>query len=158
MKKFLKKIFSAESSPHKLALAVTFGASTAASPFWGLQTWLLFPISWIFKLNPTISITILYLINNPWTMIPIAAFDYYVGDWFARCILHTDLMPYNPSFMYWINNKIGVYLIKYLGICELAFWNFVIGGLILSTIVALVTYPCALMLFTRIASKRATKS
>lgn len=154
MKKFLQKIIRSESSPYKLALAVTLGTSTAVSPFWGIQTWILFPLSWALKISPAISITILYLINNPWTMLPIAAADYYVGNWFTKSVLGVDLIKYNPSWMGWVNNKIGFYLMKYLGISELSLWSFVIGGILLSIVVAAITYPIALMFFKRALRKR----
>lgn len=158
MKNFFKKIANSGASPHKLSLAITLGAATAASPFWGIQTWILFPLSWWLKTNTALSITVLYLINNPWTMLPIAAADYYIGDWFLTSILRVDLTSYNPAWMNYINKKVGYYLLKYLGIAELSLWSYIIGGIILSFMVAIITYPIALVLCKKIIQKKTALS
>jgi len=147
IKKLLEKIFPVESSPQSAAIIMTLGASMAFSPFWGLQTWLLFPLSWMFHVNPTGPIALLYLINNPWTMLPLAALEYYVGHFITEKILHVDLVPYNPSWMTWVNAKLTSCLSKYIGTAELSLWSFLLGGLVLGIIVAAITYPCSLYLF-----------
>jgi uncharacterized protein (DUF2062 family) len=156
MKNFFKKIIPSNTSPQQAAVIITLGAATAVSPFWGIQTWLLFPISWFFKINPAGPIALLYLINNPWTMLPLAAADYYVGWWFTHAILHIDLMKYNPSWMNWVNNKVGNYLMKYLGIQSLSLWSFIIGGIILSIIVAAIVYPTVFFGFKYYKTRKAT--
>ena len=87
-------------------------------------------------------------------MIPIAAFDYMVGHWLTETVLHLDLMRYNPSWMDWVNKKIGYYLIQYLGITELCFWCFIIGGAIVSLVISITMYPFVKYSLTRLLRQR----
>ena len=87
---FLRKLVLTETSVQKLTLSFCLGAFLAFSPYIGLQTWLTFPICWFFRLNVTITLASLYLISNPFTMVPIIIAGYALGKWllinFHRCI------------------------------------------------------------------------
>ena len=80
LKRFFSHIMAAGTTPKERAAAVALGVWIAFSPFLGIQTFLIFGICWIVHLNPSITFAVVYLINNPWTMIPIAAADYMVGS------------------------------------------------------------------------------
>jgi len=104
MKKFIYKLISSEKSVTKLSLSFCFGvfiAWTPVIPLIPVQTLLIFLFSWLFKLNTTVTFATVYLINNPFTMIPICFADYVFGSWLLNSILKIDLMPYNPK---WINS------------------------------------------------------
>lgn len=145
MKKYVDKIkqklLQAEKSPVRLARSMALGFCIALSPFLGIQTFLIIGLSWLLRLNTVVAVIVSYTVNNPWTMVPIAAFDYVVGKWLVTDILGYDLTPYNPSWMTWVNEKIGNYLVDYLGIETLDFWAYIIGGSLVSFIITLSIYP-----------------
>lgn len=141
IKNFFSHILAGGATPYERAAAVALGVFIAFSPFLGVQTFLIFGGAWLLGLNASITFAVVYLINNPWTMIPIAAADYLVGLYVVERWLGYDLMPYNPAFMDWVNNKIGYYIMNYLGIPALCFWYYIIGGLILALCVSLLAYP-----------------
>ena len=146
LKNFFAKIVARDATPHERALAVSFGLFLSFSPLLGVQTPLLFGGSWLFGLNAAVVFAIVYLVNNPWTMIPIVVLDYFVGYWLVEKFMGIDLTPYNPSFMGWLNNKIGPYIIKYLGVTHLCLWYYIIGGLIVATIISVLSYPLVKMM------------
>lgn len=153
-KKFLDKILNAESSPIRLARSVSLGNFIAFSPFLGIQTLLIFGLGKLLRLNITVIFTVVYVVNNPWTMIPIAALDYSIGHWLTETVFKLDLMRYNPSWMAWVNNKIGYYLVQYLGIAELCFWCFIIGGMVVASVISLASYPFMKIFFTKLIRQR----
>lgn len=154
MAEFFKKQFRkwvlAEHSPEKLALAVCWGIFIAVAPVPGLHTPLLFIMSWLLSLNTVIVFSVVYIINNPWTILPIYAVDYLFGYWLLFSLGGLDLVPYDPAWMEWVNRKIGVYLSRYLGIQKLCLWYFLLGGIILAGTIALVLYPFIHRLFIRL--------
>lgn len=128
-------------SPKKLAWSATVGTYLAFSPFLGIQTFLVFILAFVLRANTGVVFTTLYTINNPWTMIPIAIFDYAFGAWFVHTVLALDLSPFNPAWMIWLNSKIGPYLAPYLGTKTLCLWCFLIGGNIIALVIATASYP-----------------
>lgn len=160
MKKFynkvLDKLVKAEPSAEKLAWSITLGTYLAFSPYLGLQTPLVFVLAFLLRANYAVVFIVLYSVNNPWTMIPLAAMDYAFGHWFIEGLLHIDLSAYDPSWMWWINERIGPYILPYLGLDEFCFWCFIIGGNIIALSVSLVSYPCALKWSRSIALRKQT--
>lgn len=144
-RKKIDKMLIDEPSPNRLALSCAIGTFLAFSPYLGIQTVLIFVLSWLMSLNTTVTFSVVYLINNPWTMIPIVILDYLVGAWVAG-LLNLDLLRYNPSWMqtfnHWIEKKAGTYLTQW-GIGELSFWAYFIGGHIVAVTLGLIAYPIA---------------
>lgn len=140
VKKVMDKLIAAERSPERLARSCCVGIAIATSPFITLQTWIAFPIAWIFGLNTIVIITVLYVVNNPFTMVPIIVADYACGYWLIDRLMGIDLVAYNPSWVAWINAKIGPYLQQYLGVTSFCFWCYIIGGLIFCAICSLPFY------------------
>jgi uncharacterized protein (DUF2062 family) len=140
-KNLLNRLLAMEKSPHKLALGCCLGIFMAMSPFLGIQTWLAIPLSWLFGVSTLLVIAVLYLVNNPFTMFPIVVADYAVGHCIIERWMGMDLTVYNPSWMGWINSKIGPTLYKYLGVTQVCFWCYILGGLLLATICSLPLYP-----------------
>jgi uncharacterized protein (DUF2062 family) len=152
-KKYFRKWILVERSPQKLAIAFCWGVFVALAPCPGLHTPLLFIISWLLGLNSIMVLSVVYIINNPWTMLPIYAIDYLFGHWLFFVLGGLDLTPYDPAWMEWVNRKIGVYLSRYLGIQKLCLGYFLLGGTILATTIALMLYPFIYRLFIRLARK-----
>ncbi len=148
-------ILAVEQSPEKLARALTLGLWIAFSPFLGLQTPLIFIIAPLMGLSSFIVFTTVYVVNNPWTMIPIIVLDYYVGYFIVEKWLGFNLHAYNPGFMTWVNEKLQRYLSSYLGTAPLCFWCFICGGLVVSLIVASISYPILRYCCKRIRRTRA---
>jgi uncharacterized protein (DUF2062 family) len=132
-----------ERSPRKLSLSCCLGIYIAFSPFIGLHTIMIFFFSWLFKLNPSVTFTVSYLLNNPCTMVPLYAIDYLFGDWFLSFILGNNFLMFNPSWMSWINQP----LTYYTGIRDLSFWSFMVGGNLLGIIVSVILYPILTVFF-----------
>lgn len=152
IKKILHKLVLAERSPTKLALSFCLGVYLAFSPFVGLQTWLVFPICWLFKLNVTVTLSTLYLVSNPFTMVPIILVGYMFGQWLFDKVLHIDAIAYNPA---WLNSfidflaKYVVDLKKHLGV-DICFWCYMIGANILAILIAIALYPIMKRLFKKL--------
>jgi uncharacterized protein (DUF2062 family) len=158
LKKRLDKILAAESSAQKLALSTAVGFFIAFSPYLGIQTVLIFLISWALRLNTTVVFTITYLVNNPWTMIPIVVLDYVVGRWVAESLLGIDLLKYNPGWMAsvnkWLDAKIGHYVRQYINVSDLSFWAYFIGGHIVALSIAFIIYPISKYFFKKLIERR----
>ena len=141
IKNLIFKVLLQEPSAHKLALAVSLGTFIAVSPFFGFHTLMGIVLSLIFQVNMPLTISILYVINNPWSMIPIFMADYAFGHWLFSKVLKLNLIDYNPNFMNFINKQVEYYLGKYISISALSLWEFILGGTILALLSGLIAYP-----------------
>ena len=135
------KIISKESNPFRLSCSAVLGIYLGLGPFLGIQTILAFIFARILQVNFAVVFIVLSLINNPWTMIPIAATGYSCGHWVSQSLLKVDLTHYDPSWMTWINAKIGSHVASYLGIKKLCFWYYFIGGNILAIVAIIFIAP-----------------
>lgn len=147
--KILNKLVLAERSVSTLTISFCLGGALAFSPYVGLQTWLVFPLCWMFGLNVAVTIAGLYLVGNPFTMIPILLADYLCGTWIINT-LHLDFLKQNPAFITSILAFLKTYLFdleKILGV-NFCFWCFFVGAHILSLLVFVVLYPIMKRIFT----------
>lgn len=158
MKKFIYKLISSEKSPQKLASSFCCGifiAWTPVIPVIPVQTFLIFLLSWFFRLNTTVTFATVYLINNPITMIPICVADYMFGSWLLNKLLNINMLPYNPhwidSFSAFLNKHID--LARVTGGGPLCLWYLVIGGLVLPIILSIVMYPIMRVAFSYLIKK-----
>jgi uncharacterized protein len=82
MKKYItariREIVKLDDTPHKLALASAIGFFIAFSPWLGLHIVSCFVFAWIFRVSKFVVLTAMF-INNPWTMVPIYAFNLWFG-------------------------------------------------------------------------------
>ena len=140
MRAFLRKLIARESDPKRLTRSIAAGVAIAVSPYLTLMTWILFPLCWLISANAAIAITVLWTVNNPWTMIPFIVADYFVGYVLFELLLGWDLTAYNPWFMEWVNNNITPYVTPYLGIDDFCFWCFIGGGTVVAIVSGFVTY------------------
>ncbi|MCL5436544.1 MAG: DUF2062 domain-containing protein [Candidatus Dependentiae bacterium] len=138
--RFVNKIMEKKLSPRHVAWSGALGAYLAFSPFLGVQTILVFVLAFIMRANAAIAFTVLYTVNNPWTMIPIVVLDYVVGGAFLK-LFGVSLCAYDPSWMGWLNDKLIPYIGPYLGVKKLCFWTYVIGGNLIAIPAACLAYP-----------------
>jgi uncharacterized protein (DUF2062 family) len=131
-----------ERCPRKLSFSVALSVFIAFSPFVGLHTVMALVFSWFFALNAGILLALSNSINNPWTMIPIYTTGQVVGD-NVLSLFGIDGMQLNPGWIAALN----YWLAKHIGISGISFWSFLIGGNLLSVVLALIIYPIARYLF-----------
>lgn len=130
----VKASFYRELSWSVLTWSSVWGVWIAFCPFLGLHTALVFLCSWLFSLNFAIVFGLSVLINNPWTMLPIYYFDYWVGMyWYTQIV---GAVPENPFFL----SEILLYIQKTLLIPAFSFWAFIVGGIGVATVAAFITY------------------
>lgn len=155
IKRMLDKLIFAEGSSTTLALSFCLGTFIALSPTIPLQTPLIILISRLLKFNTTVAITVLYIINNPITMVPFYVIDYRVGGWILKK-LSIDAVYHNPVWMEQFSEFIMRFIDikKYLGTEVLSFWPLLIGGFIVPLVVSMFVYPIAKLIFTRLLSQR----
>lgn len=82
IKNFFINLLKQEQNSSRLALTVCLGNFIAFSATIPFQTPLLFLLSWIFGLNSKIVFVIVFIINNPVTIIPIYIVNYLFGIWY----------------------------------------------------------------------------
>lgn len=140
MRKFLQRLLARETCPKRLARSIAAGIAIAVSPYLTLMTWLLFPLCWIMSANVAVAMTVLWTVNNPWTMVPIIVADYFVGYVLFEWLFGWDLTAYNPWFMDWFNEKVTPYVTPYLGIDDFCFWCFMGGGTVVAVAAGVVAY------------------
>jgi uncharacterized protein (DUF2062 family) len=132
----LRQVLHLEESPRRTALAFAVGVFIAFSPAYGLHTAMAALCTWIFGLNFLAVMTGAF-VNNPWTIVPILGATYWTGAWLLG---RTDTPAFN-----WDDLSFG-------GIYQQAFpylVPFALGGLVLSVIGGLLSYPLAYLLIAR---------
>ena len=132
----LRQVLHLQESPQRTALAFAIGAGIAFCPFYGFHMILVGLCTWAFRLN-FVALLAGALINNPWTIVPILGATYWTGavllgrsespvfDWseLGFRAIYEQVMPYAVPFA--------------------------LGGLVLSVIGAILSYPLALYLITK---------
>ena len=146
---FLKNIALKETSPKKLALSSAVAMYITWTPFLGFHTIMLIVAGWALRLNVPFMIAVGYGVNNPWTMVPIYMAGYLCGYWLLHVICAVPVVDLNPVWMLWVNQK----AMALLGIQEISFWAFMLGGNVLGVLFAFITYPVALHGFKKMMKK-----
>lgn len=139
----LRHLLHLEESPQRTALAFAIGVFIAFSPAYGLHTAMVVVCSWLFRLN-FVALLTGALVNNPWTIVPILGATYWTG---ALLLGQTEPPSFNWSDLSFsgIYTQVSPYLIP-----------FVLGGLVLSVIGALLSYPLTYWLIIRYRSSPKT--
>jgi len=133
---YIKQLVQRERCPRKLAFSIAVSVFIAFSPFVGFHTLMVLAFSWFFALNAGILLALSNGINNPWTMLPIYATDQVVGDNIFS-LFGINGMQLNPSWVAAINH----WLRQYTGLTGISFWSFLLGGNLLSLLLAVIIYP-----------------
>lgn len=132
----LRQVLHLEESPQRTALAFAVGAAIAFCPLYGFHMVLVGICSWAFRLN-FLALLAGAFINNPWTLVPVLGATYWIG---AVILGRSD----RPSFDW---NELGFRAI-YEQVMPYAV-PFAVGGIVLSLVAAMVSYPLALYLITK---------
>jgi hypothetical protein len=142
MQNLIKKLLHIEDTPERTALAYSIGVFLGFSPFLGLHTLAGLVIGFLFGLN-RVAILLGVWTNTPWWIIPY----YMVATWVGMRVTGFQIekgplkklfqMEIDQEFMssdFWsrITSQWGLLL------------SFVIGSLILATLLSLVAYPLSL--------------
>ena len=132
----LRHVLHLQESPQRTALAFALGVFIAFSPVYGFHTVLVVLCTWLFGLN-FVALLAGALLNNPWTLVPILGATYWTG---ALLLGHAE----TPTFNWNDVSVVGVYqqVLPYAV-------PFALGGLVLSVIGSVVSYPVAYLLVLR---------
>jgi uncharacterized protein (DUF2062 family) len=133
-------------SVERLACAAAFAVYVAFSPFIGFHTLMIIAVSWVFRLSMPLMLVISNVINNPWTFLPVYASDYACGVWLLERLGYADQFASNPTWVVYLNE----YLTTTLGMPQVSFWTFMLGGNVLGLFVALCVYPLAKIVIVRV--------
>lgn len=152
--KIMDKLARSEKSSSRLAASFCLGTFIALTPTIPLQTPLLFAMSWLLGLNATVTFTAVYLVNNPFTMIPIYLIGYALGAWFFEKVVGLDLVRYNPSWVESFNAFLSrsIDVKKYFG-TEFCIWYLLFGGFLFATVVSVPLYPILKHTFERLLKR-----
>lgn len=154
LKNFLHRLVLSEKSSTRLTLSFCLGNFIAWAPIIPFQTPLIFILSWLLRLNTTVTFATVYIINNPITIVPIYVLDYLVGSWILNSVLGLNMVQYNPTWVHKFSNFLSNYINieKYFG-SELCFWCLAIGGLILPLISSIILYFVMSPIFSNLVNR-----
>jgi uncharacterized protein (DUF2062 family) len=142
LRDLIKKLLHIEDTPERTALAYAIGVFLGFSPFLGFHTLVGLAIAFLFRLN-RLAILLGVWTNSPWWIVPYYVFATWVGMW---------VMGF---WMDWATLKEIFQLGKVQGFMSSDFWgqvssqsdlllSFLIGSLILCTLLSLIAYPLSL--------------
>jgi uncharacterized protein (DUF2062 family) len=142
MKDLIKKLLHIEDTPERTALAYAIGIFLGFSPFLILHTLVGLAIAFLFRLN-RVAILLGIWSNTPWWIVPYYMFATWIGMWVTgfwidwatlKEIFQLGMDQGFTSSHFWgrITSQWGLLL------------SFLIGSLILATLLGLVAYPLSL--------------
>jgi uncharacterized protein (DUF2062 family) len=147
VKRFKNEIFQAGTPPRTTAFSLALGIWLAFSPIPGLHFVIAFVAARMFKLNGVVLI-LGVMIHNPWTMLPIHMLGLMIGD-----LVLTGHLQSLEQFQQFPIGELGL-----TNLFRHSFWHehgpalsyfirpFVVGHLIMNTVLALVFYRYTLYL------------
>jgi len=141
-----KRLLTSERSVTRLAQSSCLGVFIAFSPYIGFHTLMAICLCWLLSLNYAVTLAVQLLINNPWTMVPIYSCDYVVGR-MINALCKGALLADMPVGLHTLLDPIC----SRVGIPVGSIWTFLVGGNVLSIILALSLYWPFKWLFERIA-------
>jgi uncharacterized protein (DUF2062 family) len=157
LRRFLNWLIRLRGSSRAIARGMAVGMIVAFTPTIGFQTLIALGIATLLNANRPVSIVPTWL-TNPFTIPPVYAFTYYLGSFFwsgpdpaevtramaaaARELESLDLLA--------IRAQLGVFLDLGMDV----FMPMWIGGLIVGTVAAGITYPLTLRTVERLRKRR----
>jgi uncharacterized protein len=148
---FIRKILMLDDTPHSIALGTAIGMWIAMTPTVGVQMVLVLIVSfltrWFFRFNTFAAVLTVY-VSNPFTIVPIYYFNYWVGTWFVDGSVgyeeFSNILTYDGFAEWW---ETVVQLFVDIG------WPLILGSLIVATSCAIPTYPTMLWMVKRYKSQ-----
>ena len=142
LKDLIKKLLHIEDTPERTALAFGIGIFLGFSPFLGFHTLSGLGIAFLFNLN-RVAILLGVWSNTPWFIVPYYTIATWVGMWVTG--FRIDSVALKEMFQWGMDQ----------GFMRSDFWiraatqwglllSFVIGSLILATLLSLIAYPLSL--------------
>ncbi len=137
----LEQVLHLRESPHRTALAFAVGLFIAFSPTYGLHTLSALFCAWAFRLN-VVALMAGAFVNNPWTVVPILVATFWTG---FQVMGRPEGAPVEWSHL----TLEGLY-----GQIQTYALPFFVGGLLLSLLASLLTYPLAYWLIVQARAGR----
>jgi len=150
----IAKLHKMAQSPKQLTSSCAVGVFIACSPFLGIQTVLALGISYVLGLNTSIVLLVLCAINNPLTMVPIMAIDYCIGHVVFERILQMDMHSYSPTWLSWVDAKVGYALSYIVPMESFALGNYLLGGLLFAFVCSALVYVVLYYIFHRVLQQK----
>jgi hypothetical protein len=165
---WIRSILMLEDTPHSIALGAAMGMWIAFTPTVGIQQPIFLLLAAccapFFRFNIPIGLMAIY-ISNPVTMAPIYWFNYKVGTLFVEGNVTYRGMVHQLNHLYrefrvsetgtWGGYFNDVWIFTW-GVCELIStmgWALVIGSIVVSTVLAIPTYPIIYAMVSRYQRK-----
>jgi uncharacterized protein (DUF2062 family) len=144
---FIRKILMLDDTPHSIALGTAIGMWIAMTPTVGVQMILVMICSFVtrpfFRFNTFAAVLTVY-VSNPFTILPIYYFNYWVGTWFADGEISYEefskILAYDGFDEWW---ETLVDLFVNIG------WPLILGSCIVATACSIPTYPVMLWMVKR---------
>lgn len=147
LKNLLLRCFLYESSPHKLAASCALAVYISFNPFFGFHTIMAIGLGFFLRLNIPLILAVGNAINNPLTMVPVYMSGYVLGYWLLHSLWGLPVIGSNPLWMQSVNSFLQVKL----GITNISFWAFMLGGNVLGVVLGMICYVVLLPVFVRLA-------
>lgn len=148
------KLTSLEHCPHRLALSATVGVFLACAPLLGIQTVLAFIVSYLGQLNGSIVLIILFLVNNPFTMVPIIMANYGVGYIVFEKYMAINTTEFLPLWMGYVNTNLEKTVHKLVPQGNFSVGNYIFGGFLFGILCSIPVYPVMYLLGKRWAAEK----
>lgn len=137
VRSLFRRILHLHESPHRTALAFAVGIFIAFSPTYGFHTAMVVFCTWAFGLN-FIALFAGAFINNPWTIVPILGVTLWTGALIMGDSGRLPSLTWEDLSFAGIYHQIMPYAVP-----------FFVGGMVLSIIGGLITYPLALYVISK---------
>ena len=160
LRRFLNWLIRLRGSPEAIARGVAIGLIVSFTPTIGFQTLIALGIATLLNANRPVSIVPTWL-TNPFTIPPVYAFTYYLGSFFrpgpdpssVTRAMHVVVEDLESLDFLALREQIGVFL----GLGLDVFIPMWIGGLIVGSVAAVISYPLALRTVVRLRERRARR-
>ena len=142
MKDLIKRLLHIEDTPERTALAYSIGIFLGFSPFVGLHTLVGLAIAFLFGLN-RVAVLLGVWTNTPWWIVPF----YVMATWIGMGVTGFRIDWATLKEIFQLGTDRGFLSSHFWG-CVTSQWglllSFLIGSLILCTLLSVVAYPLSL--------------
>ena len=143
LRSMLRQLLHLDESPHRTAFAFALGVFITFSPLYGIHLALIGLCAWLFRLN-AVAMFAGALVNNPWTLVPTLGGTLWLGCWLTG-VSSAPTLDWQDLSARAVYDQMRPYAVPFL-----------VGGLVVSTVAAAVSYPAAYWLIARYRARRAS--